>query len=556
MEKFSFYVVSGLVLLILLKTGCSDIENVTAPNTSPMIKSVIPAHAPYGARVMIGGTGFGTSQDNLEILFNESKAIAEELNDSTILTRVPKGATTGPLEVIVNGKTLTGPSFTVDSTTNLWLEVTDVNPTKGGYGEPVEIMGTGFNPDPTMSKVYFGETLAEINTASDTLLTTVVPDNAQSGPVMVVTDQDTAVGPTFTVQKPHRLQVTVMTGGTEIDSDGYVFSVTNKDDQHVLVNDEVIYKDIYESEVQVTISNVASNCRILEANPQNVTLSTESMATVTFNVDCTKDLRGYIVYTSDLHSNSEVYMRNVDGSVNQRITETAGVNESSPVISPDGLQIAYDAYADNGSHIFIMDSDGSNVTQITKTAYNFSPAWNPTGNKLAFEKGSEIMDIYTIDTDGSNLQSVIVTSGYSEDNPDWSPDGSRILYESYEDGDLEIYSVKADGTGRQQVTINSVRDSEGEWSPDGNKITFIQEAAGSSPIVYTANSDGTGITELTKTKGLGVSSPSWAPGGDQIAYSVQSDGVYQIYIYSLDQDSLVYTPWVQGNDREPDWNYK
>jgi Tol biopolymer transport system component len=49
--------------------------------------------------------------------------------------------------------------------------------------------------------------------------------------------------------------------------------------------------------------------------------------------------------------------------------------------------------------------------------------------------------------------------------PAWSPDGSRIAFESYRDGNFEIYVMNADGSGQTRITNNTANDESPDWSP-------------------------------------------------------------------------------------------
>ncbi len=84
--------------------------------------------------------------------------------------------------------------------------------------------------------------------------------------------------------------------------------------------------------------------------------------------------------------------------------------------------------------------------------------------------------------------------------PAWSPDGTRIAFESDRDGDDEIFVMKADGTQVRQLTDNDDRDSGPAWSPDGKHIAFVSNRYGNSEI-FVMNADGTDVYS-TGQKGL------------------------------------------------------
>lgn len=57
----------------------------------------------------------------------------------------------------------------------------------------------------------------------------------------------------------------------------------------------------------------------------------------------------------------------------------------------------------------------------------------------------------------------------NNENPSWSPDGSKIVFMSDRDGNHEIYSMNADGSGQTRLTNSPGRDEFPAWSPDGGE---------------------------------------------------------------------------------------
>ncbi|MDZ7658801.1 IPT/TIG domain-containing protein [Fodinibius sp.] len=89
-----------LVTFLFIYMGCRDVNPVASTESEPAIKSVIPAEAPFGATVQIGGKGFGNDLSEQEVYFNNTLAQIETLSDTSIQTKVPLEATTGPVMVI------------------------------------------------------------------------------------------------------------------------------------------------------------------------------------------------------------------------------------------------------------------------------------------------------------------------------------------------------------------------------------------------------------------------------------------------------------------------
>jgi TolB protein len=142
---------------------------------------------------------------------------------------------------------------------------------------------------------------------------------------------------------------------------------------------------------------------------------------------------------------------------------------------------------------------------------------NPTGDT----------EIFTMNPDGTGVTQI--TDNTSQDiNPDWSPDGREIAFQSDRDGDWEIY-VKAlcgaacDGT--QQMTNNSVFDEDPAWSPDGRRIAFAREPEKNHSVltldIFARDADNVGppnLINLTRTADR-EGEPDWSPDGETIAYA-------------------------------------
>ena len=133
--------------------------------------------------------------------------------------------------------------------------------------------------------------------------------------------------------------------------------------------------------------------------------------------------------------------------------------------------------------------------------------------------------IYTINPDGSGKSKVVNTSESGEPI-DYSPDGKRITYPSYEgfnDGnpngpqkDHEIYTINVDGTGKFQLTHNNRYDSESSYSPDGKRVVYTHYD-GHDDEIYTINTDGTGAFQVTNND-TNEFFPSYSPDGKKIVY--------------------------------------
>jgi len=116
------------------------------------------------------------------------------------------------------------------------------------------------------------------------------------------------------------------------------------------------------------------------------------------------------------------------------------------------------------------------------------PAWSPNGTKIAFQSSRDgNPEIYVMNADGSN--STRLTENRANDEfPVWSPDGSKIAFISNRDGQQDIYIMNADGSNVTRLTDNSIREISLSWSPDGTKIAFCGYPPDESePNIYVVN---------------------------------------------------------------------
>jgi TolB protein len=76
--------------------------------------------------------------------------------------------------------------------------------------------------------------------------------------------------------------------------------------------------------------------------------------------------------------------------------------------------------------------------------------------------------------------------------PVWSPDGTKIAFQSLRDHNYEIYVMNADGSGQTNLTNHPGKDLEPSWSPDGTQIYFRTDRDGNMYDDYVMTADGSG----------------------------------------------------------------
>jgi TolB protein len=129
----------------------------------------------------------------------------------------------------------------------------------------------------------------------------------------------------------------------------------------------------------------------------------------------------------------------------------------------------------------------------------------------------------------------------------------KIAFHTNRDGNLEIYTMNADGTGQTNRTNNPASDGQPAWSPDGTKIAFATDRDGTGHEIYTMNADGTSPTRLTNNTATDWS-PAWSPDGTKIAFTSFRDGNYEIYAMNADGTGQTRLTNNTAADGDPAWS--
>jgi Tol biopolymer transport system component len=235
----------------------------------------------------------------------------------------------------------------------------------------------------------------------------------------------------------------------------------------------------------------------------------------------------------------DIFTMNADGSDQQNVTHGSCSCSTivEPLWSPDGKKIAL--FQDPNEGIYVMNADGSSITIITGNQlrfYQHLKTWSPDSSKLAFDARSVKIadlthtDIYVGNADGSGYIQLTKNQGRNS-APQWSPDGSRIMFESDRDGNSDIFVMNTDGSN--QINLTHAPDFEFTpiWSPDGRAIVFsLFNVTADNSDIYTMNADGSNRRQLTNTS-EGEGDPLWSPDGKYIAfyrggnlYAMNADG--------------------------------
>ncbi|MGP3968788.1 amidohydrolase family protein [Streptomyces sp. 6N223] len=182
-----------------------------------------------------------------------------------------------------------------------------------------------------------------------------------------------------------------------------------------------------------------------------------------------------------------------------------------------------------GGSLAGLASDASDATEATEgdtrsitvsEATNASAALSPDGRTIVLDLLNLLWTLPARGGEASRLTGI----DQEASEPDFSPDGRHVVYQSYADGNFHLWLANADGTGARQLTEGSADHREPRFSPDGRRIAYAAETDGRYAIhVLDLDTGESGIwapgTDATAEATTQEAQPFWHPDGDAIVFT-------------------------------------
>ncbi|WP_420635654.1 amidohydrolase family protein [Candidatus Palauibacter sp.] len=208
-----------------------------------------------------------------------------------------------------------------------------------------------------------------------------------------------------------------------------------------------------------------------------------------------------------------------------RVTVSEGTNMAATV-SPDGSRMVLDLQGT----LWVMDAGGGEARAITDMYYDArQPQWAPDGSRIVFQSFRDgRWHIWSIRPDGSDP--VQHTFGpYDEREPAYSPDGGSIVFASDRSGNYDIWTLDLGRGVTSQVTDAPSHEFTPQWSHDGDALAYASSRDGGAIVVRGTDGSGQVVAAIP-----GAVSPAWSPDGGHIAYAAVGRGETGLYVAALE----------------------
>lgn len=256
----------------------------------------------------------------------------------------------------------------------------------------------------------------------------------------------------------------------------------------------------------------------------------------------------YITANGEIGSRRfELIVADADG-YDPRSIVRSGEPLMSPAWSPDRRKMAYVAFDDGESAIFIHElRSGVARELVRKPGINGAPAWSPDGQKIAAALSYQgNPEIYILDVE-SGRERRLTNSSAIDTEPTWSPDGKKIAFTSDRGGQPQIYEMDIGSSDVRRLTYDGRSNARAQYSPDGKNLILVNLDEQGYRI---------GLLELASrqlrilSQGPLDESPSFAPNGSVIMYARRGG---QLATATTD-GRVRQTLSQQGTVREPAWS--
>lgn len=221
-------------------------------------------------------------------------------------------------------------------------------------------------------------------------------------------------------------------------------------------------------------------------------------------------------------------------------------------------EIAFLSDRSGRDEVFVMEVDGSDARAVTRDrAIKAFPDWSVDGSSILYmsyqyRRRPQLFRIVRRGTEQAGRILKGLKPGTSVYRGVHAPEGNSLAVVVSVDGAAELFRTDLRGDKPLRLTNNPAIDVSPAWSPDGSQLAFVSDRTG-SPQLYIMNANGSGTRRLSFDGGYN-SAPAWSPDGRWIAYEARLNGQFDIWL--IDPMGQVNVPLIDHprSDEAPSWS--
>jgi Tol biopolymer transport system component/DNA-binding winged helix-turn-helix (wHTH) protein/tRNA A-37 threonylcarbamoyl transferase component Bud32 len=257
-----------------------------------------------------------------------------------------------------------------------------------------------------------------------------------------------------------------------------------------------------------------------------------------------------------------LFLVDVENPIPRRLlTSPPNTMDDAPAFSHDGNRIAFARSTGLGTKdLYVVSSSGGEPTRLTDVNANLGgPAWTSDDTRIIFWAGSGwTVNIYSVSSNGGTPEKLPFGS-YIGGSPTISRDGTKLAYvQSQFDPNIWRVEILSNNPPARFIT-STLLDNAPDFSPDGSKIVFLSDRDGTQAI-WVCNADGSnprkirlmGVPDTSIPQGPNI--PKWSPAGNQIAYDGRHDRHRQIFVVDAEGGTPAQVTSGDFENQSPSWS--
>jgi serine/threonine protein kinase/Tol biopolymer transport system component len=239
------------------------------------------------------------------------------------------------------------------------------------------------------------------------------------------------------------------------------------------------------------------------------------------NVALSSSAAGPIAYRTGASDPRRLIWLDRSGTQTGVIGEPDDADLNGARLSPDGSTVAVTRRVNGNRDIWLIETGRGIARRVTfDAAIDRNPFWSPDGSRLAFDsarKGGGLYDLYEKPVGGPGSETLLLETSENKNILDWSPDGRFILYSNQSHTTaLDLWVVPLEGDRKPLVVVQTeFNETGGRFSPDGRWIAYQSNETGRTEV-YVQPFPGPGPSARISTNG--GTNPQWRGDGGEIFY--------------------------------------